>query len=173
MPHDDQAEMFYWVDDQDEILGSITRKEAHSGTKKFHRAVDILIFNQNEELLMQKRSMHKDVSPVLWTISTSGHVTYPMSYEESAIKEIEEEVGLSITKADLKELGRLTILYEKEAEKSVLYRVDVVLEKEVIFDPIEIDQVEWVHPRDLQTWVEDHPITIAARHVLQHTKYIK
>jgi isopentenyldiphosphate isomerase len=44
MPLDNASEQFYWVDEQDHVLGSMTRQEAHSGTKKIHRAVVVFIF---------------------------------------------------------------------------------------------------------------------------------
>ena len=44
MPLDDQSELFYWVDENDQVISSITRAEAHSGTNKIHRGVGIFIF---------------------------------------------------------------------------------------------------------------------------------
>ena len=172
MPFDDQTEMFWWVDEMDRELGSITRAEAHSGSKKFHRAVDILVFNTKDQLLMQKRSMKKDVSPGYWTISVSGHVTYPQSYLETAVKETGEEIGLTLQPENFIEKGDLKIIYAKECEISKLYKVNLNHAVEIHFDPIEIDAVEWVDKNKLSEWIQTHPITLAAREVLSYSKLI-
>ncbi len=79
MPHDNQEELFTHVDSNDNVLGSVTRRQAHQDPTLIHRAVDVLVFNDQNEILLQKRSHHKDTNPGTWTISASGHVTYPQT----------------------------------------------------------------------------------------------
>jgi isopentenyldiphosphate isomerase len=116
--------------------------------------------------------MSKDVSPGYWTISVSGHVTHPQSYLDAALKEIKEEVGLTLGKSDLTERGVLKIVYARECEISKLYEVRLTNTPKINFDPIEIDAVAWVDKTRLKDWIQTHPLTIAAREVLSYSKLI-
>lgn len=95
---DDMYEYFYVVDENDKIVSKATRQECHV-KGLLHRAVDIVIINSKHEILLQKRSVTKDLYKGYWAISASGHVTYGDSYEEAAKREMEEEIGIK-TKLD-------------------------------------------------------------------------
>ncbi len=51
--------------------------------------------------MFQKRSRTKETYPGLLDISIGGHVDLGENYEETAIKELEEESGISVNKNDL------------------------------------------------------------------------
>ncbi len=59
-----------------------------------HRATYILVFNSSKELFVQKRTMTKDVYPGYYDVATGGVVLFGESYEESAARELEEELGI-------------------------------------------------------------------------------
>ncbi len=59
-----------------------------------HRASYILVFNDQEELFLQKRSAGKDLYPSCWDVAAGGVVLAGESYEESAARELAEELGV-------------------------------------------------------------------------------
>ena len=83
-----------WVDKNDNILGEVSRQEAH---KKglLHRTIGIIILNDKGELLLQKRSAKKDTFPGMYTIGASGHVDKGENYDQAAQREMEEELGIN------------------------------------------------------------------------------
>jgi len=89
------TEMLCVVDDNDRIVNTLPRNEIHANGLK-HRAVHILVFNQQGELFLQKRSMKKDLNKGLWDTSAAGHVDAGEDYTPSAIRETEEELGINI-----------------------------------------------------------------------------
>src|SRR5258706_2215468 len=91
---DDQKELFIVVDEDDTILEYRTRFDCHHDASLIHRAVGIILFNDKGQILLQKRSMKKDLNPGMFTISASGHVTKGQTYEEAAKRELEEELGI-------------------------------------------------------------------------------
>ncbi len=89
------TEMFDVVDENDNVIGKATREECHT-KGLLHRGVYIFIFNSKGELLLQKRSMNKDLYKGLWDGSASGHVEAGNGYEEAARQELKEELGIEI-----------------------------------------------------------------------------
>ena len=63
---DNQDEMFPVVDEEGNILGAISRGEAHNGSKVLHPVVHLHVFNSKGELYLQKRPAWKDIQPNKW-----------------------------------------------------------------------------------------------------------
>src|SRR5262249_54572755 len=60
-----------------------------------HRAVHIFVFNSKGELLVHRRSATKDEAPLKLTSSASGHLSAGEDYATAAVRELEEELGLT------------------------------------------------------------------------------
>jgi 16S rRNA (adenine1518-N6/adenine1519-N6)-dimethyltransferase len=96
-------ECFPIVDENDREIGTASRRKVHENNFR-HRAVHILIFNGTGELLLQKRSPWKDRHPLLWDSSAAGHVEANEQYDETAARELDEELGVT---AQLRPIGKL------------------------------------------------------------------
>ncbi len=81
------------VDAHNNVIGSAPRREMRAN-KLPHRSTYILVFNSQRELFVQKRTMTKDIYPGYYDPCTGGVVLHGESYEVSAIRELEEEVGI-------------------------------------------------------------------------------
>tara|TARA_R110001583_G_C5649795_1_gene408618 strand:- start:678 stop:1226 length:549 start_codon:yes stop_codon:yes gene_type:complete len=83
---------------------SCLKSEAH---KKglFHASAHIWIFNQHKEVIIQKRAANKDTFPNLWDVSVAGHISAGEHPIISALREVEEEIGLSLLINQLKYIG--------------------------------------------------------------------
>ena len=88
-------EQFPVVDENDEIRGYASRSEVH-GNNLRHRAVHILVFNRAGDVYLQQRSRWKDRHPLKWDSSAAGHVTAGESYDETARRELKEELGIDV-----------------------------------------------------------------------------
>lgn len=118
MPKDDKNELFVVVDREDNILGYRSRYDCHHDNKLIHRAIGIVIFNSEGELLLQKRSRFKDTNPGLYSISAAGHVGKDESYLETAKRELFEELGI---KTELKFKKKLLLSNNQETEMDSLF----------------------------------------------------
>ncbi len=90
---DVHGEIFDVVDENDRVTGQASRHEVHR-KKSLHRAVHIFVFNEAGELFLQRRSKWKDMHPLRWDSSAAGHVNTGQTYDETAPREIEEELGV-------------------------------------------------------------------------------
>jgi isopentenyldiphosphate isomerase len=91
--HTTDNEILEIVDYDDHVVGTATRREIHE--KGFlHRAVHIFVFNTRGEIFIQRRSAAKDRHPLKLDSSSAGHVDPGESYETTARRELEEELGI-------------------------------------------------------------------------------
>lgn len=89
------TEILSVVNENDQVIDAQPRNQIHALGLR-HRAVHILVFNQQRQLFLQKRSMRKDLNQGLWDTSAAGHVDQGEGYTSSAIRETQEELGIDI-----------------------------------------------------------------------------
>lgn len=102
---DKYQELLDVVDEQDRVIGRATRKEIHE-KGLLHREVHVYLFNSNGDILFQKRGQDVDTFPGLLDASVGGHVELGDRYEETALKELREETGMTAVVADLIPIGK-------------------------------------------------------------------
>mgnify|MGYP001579177302 CR=1 FL=1 len=118
MPLDNKNEIFVVVDENDKIVGYRTRYECHR-KNLIHRAIGVVVFNEKGEILLQKRTMSKDTSPGMYTLSAAGHVSKGETYQEAAERELFEEIGIK-TKIFFAE--KFLLRMENQTEMEVTYK---------------------------------------------------
>jgi isopentenyldiphosphate isomerase len=80
------------------------KSEAHA-KGLFHPTVHIWFYTTNQEVLIQQRAKTKNTYPLLWDVSVAGHIGAGEDIITSAIREIQEEIGLTINEKDLEKIG--------------------------------------------------------------------
>ncbi|WAK02849.1 NUDIX hydrolase [Methylobacter sp. YRD-M1] len=83
------------VDENDCVIDTLPRHYVHAQSLR-HRAVHILVFDDQDRLFLQKRSLLKDLNAGLWDTSAAGHVDAGEDYDSCALREIEEELGIKV-----------------------------------------------------------------------------
>ena len=94
MTADKENELLDLVDDRNRVIGRVRRGNAHGDPALQHRSVHVFVRNSRGELFLQKRSVHKRIQPGKWDTSVGGHVEAGQSYEDAALKEAAEELGI-------------------------------------------------------------------------------
>src|SRR5579859_5510227 len=113
-------EIFDVVNEHDEVIDHRPRSEVHR-RGLMHRATHVLVFNARGQVFLQKRSLSKDRQPGLWDSSASGHVDTGESYDVCAMRELREEIGLSLS-APPERLFKLPASTETDQEHVWVYR---------------------------------------------------
>ncbi len=104
-----EDELLDLVDDQDQVIGTILRSQAYEQQKLASlRAVWLLIKNEHGQFWIPERSAKKVNSPSSWDGSTVGHVSSGETYEQSMIREVQEELNFDISGMPYKSIGKLT-----------------------------------------------------------------
>ncbi len=89
-------EFFEIIDDATEqVIGKAPRRECHGNPALIHRSVHVIVLHPDgQRILLQKRSQNKDIQPGKWDTAVGGHLACGENYEQAAVREMGEELGL-------------------------------------------------------------------------------
>jgi isopentenyldiphosphate isomerase len=91
---DPREELVDVVDEDDRVVGTATRGEMRAGRLR-HRCVAIVVRQPDGRVLVHRRSDDKDVWPGRWDLAVGGVVARGETYDEAAVRELAEEVGIT------------------------------------------------------------------------------
>ncbi len=157
------------VDEFDQEIGPIGKMAAHySGT--LHRAFSILVFNDQKQLLLQRRSLSKYHTPGLWTNTCCSHPRYGELISDAVNRRLVEEMGFS---CELDEI--FTFIYKVEFEKGLFeHELDHVFagryNGEIHASPEEVHETRWIDLETLKLEIEKDPenFTYWFKYLLAH-----
>lgn len=109
------------VNEENQVVGKESREVVHS-KRLPHRTVMFFVFDQDDNILVTKRSDTKDFFPGYWSVVMGGHVTSGDGYDETLEKEMEEEIGII---GEYEEIGEFIKDIPEEVEHVKLYKVTV------------------------------------------------
>ena len=150
------GEVFDVVNENDDVTGTATRAEVHAGGL-MHRAVHVFLRNKRGDVLLQQRSMLKDVHPGDWDSSVSGHLDAGESYEQAARREIREEMGADDT--ELREIARIAPCRNTGWEHVRLFTGDH--HGTLRFPCAEIQAAQWFPVDEIDAWTQSRPADFA------------
>lgn len=120
-------------------------------TGEYRMVVTVLIFNKNNELLIQQRSSIKDSFPNLWDFSASGQVLAGEPIFKGAERELQEELGISVNLADTP--SRFTCSFEEGWDHYFFIQHDVDI-PQLTLQKEEVQQAKFVTHSEFMQLVE-------------------
>lgn len=90
---------------------SCLKSEAHQ-KGLLHPTVHVWLYTIDGRILIQQRGKNKATHPLLWDVSVAGHVSAGENVVAAAIREVGEEIGLTINETDLKSLGTFKAVHK-------------------------------------------------------------
>lgn len=146
---------------EDEFLNLIDEKSRMTGASKprtlihrdgdLHPTVHIWLIKRRDMgvfVLMQKRAHEKNINPDCYDVSAAGHVSQGDEFRKSAVRELQEELGLTIKGNKLELIGlrnhSLTTDNIKDNELCAVYlcRENVDIDK-LQLNTSEVSEVVW------------------------------
>ena len=143
------------VDLDNNKVGIEDKIEAHKKSL-LHRAFSIFIFNQNKEILLQKRAKNKYHSALLWTNTCCSHQRDGETNIEAGTRRLSEEMGFTTA---LKEVT--TFIYKAPFDNGLtehefdhvmtgFYEMDPVINKE------EVEAWKWMPVEAIKSDIESN-----------------
>ena len=155
-------ELFDIVDDQNRLTGQVVdRRTAHQQGHR-HRVAHIYVFRDREgarEVLVHQRSKFKDHSPNTWDPRFGGHIASGHEPLETAVREMQEEVGLAVSLNAL--IAGPVVRWDEptnnEYQYLFAYRADTLDERTLTFDDGEVQAVKWMRIDQVVEAVDAEP----------------
>lgn len=160
-------DIFDIVNERDEVIGRKPRSEVHA-RGLLHRAIHVMVFNSRGEIFLQKRSLTKDRQPGVWDSSCSGHVDAGEDYDQTAVRELREEIGLKLS-APPEKLFKINACPDTDAEFVWVYRCEN--DGPFRLHPEEIETGGWFAPERVSRWIKEKPNDFATAFVLIWNQY--
>lgn len=150
-------ELAYVVDDNDNIIA--TKERGKVLTSERVRIVSVWVENDKNEVLIAKRSSSMPLDPGLWGPSAAGGVKVGSNYEQTALEEVAEEIGLKVHLSDLIPKGKM--VYETKKNGKRMCAVFTVKSNRSVSqfttEPTEVDEIKWISKNDLVKDIKQNP----------------
>ncbi|MCM1292818.1 MAG: NUDIX domain-containing protein [Bacteroides sp.] len=142
-----ENEMLPIVDDAGNVVGGEPRSKCHDGESFLqHPVVHLHIIDEQNRMLLQKRSMKKRIQPGAWDTAVGGHVSLGESVADSLAREASEETGLGdISSAKLIE----TYKFRSKIESELVF-THIIHVKQFVPQINETDEID-----EFRFWTKD------------------
>lgn len=156
------------VDENGDLTGAKELRSVVHEKGLWHRVAVAYFFRGNAtdkiELLVHLRSEFKEQNPNRWAIRFGGHVEAGSTPEETIIKEIKEEIGISVNFEDLL-IGKVSS-YNVENNKEFGYQYFYNFlgnVNDLHFSDGEVQAVKWMSLDEIEKSMIDQPELWASR----------
>ncbi|XP_015591198.1 isopentenyl-diphosphate Delta-isomerase 1 [Cephus cinctus] len=161
-------ELCILVDEQDKPVGEATKEYSHrvaqDGSIPLHRAFSVFLFNNNGDLLVQKRSPTKITFPEMYTNTCCSHPSAKnpgeaeednaLGIKKAARRRLADELGIPVSEVQPTDFNYLTRIHYYASSDGYWgeHEIDYILflqKDKVSLDPNpdEVSEIRWV-PRD-------------------------
>lgn len=135
-------EYFDIYDEAGNRIGRASRRECHGNPSLLHHTSHVVVFHPGgKRILLQMRSMAKDVQPGRWDTAVGGHVEPGEDYLAAAVRELREELGVVAEPVELEYLFDSKIRNSIESEDVRVYGLRTA--GPFRLDPVEIDEIRF------------------------------
>lgn len=148
------------VDSNDHQLGLEDIFDAHRNPGKLHRAVSVILFNSEGDMLLQQRSQKKLLWPEFWSNTVCTHPFEGESYEDCGARRLAEEMGVNLQSGRLRAVYRFEYQADYNHEWSE-HELDTVMvgnfDGEVEPNSDEVMAYRWIGMDELNSEIDTSP----------------
>jgi isopentenyldiphosphate isomerase len=158
---DPAEELVDVVDDGGGVVGTVTRARMRAERLR-HRCTFVLVRDSTGAVLVHRRSEDKDLWPGRWDLAVGGVVAAGEDWEDAAVRELAEEVGVS--GVALQPLGEGTYADDDVVETARMWAV--TWDGPVSFDDGEVVEAVWVDLEELNDRLRNDAFVPDSVHLL-------
>lgn len=151
---EDKIEFFDVVNEKDEVIRKIADDKQNTVKSSQLRFVNIIIINDDNKILLPKRTSNRRKFPNCYDFLVGGHVNSGEKYEEAAYRELKEELGIENVK--LKEVAYFSPF---ESNSNTFQKVYLLKYNENIFnyDRDGIEKIYYKSKQEIQELMYNEP----------------
>lgn len=143
-------------DAEDKPTGEVILRGERIPKGRYHRVVEAWLRTKDGHFILQKRSKKKKNFPGFWSCTACGSVQQGEEPEEAMIREMVEEMGITLSRDDL----TLDRIISEFPAHYYIYKIEKdVREQDVVIDPEEVDDFIFLTADQLPRWTEEQNMT--------------
>lgn len=151
-----KEELVILVDENDRQVGLMPKMEAHEKAL-LHRAFSVFVFNDQNQLMIQRRAAHKYHSPGLWTNTCCSHQREGETNVEAGKRRLMEEMGFTTSLTE-----NISFIYKAPFDNGLTeHEYDYILlgdyNDEPNINPDEVSEWKWMSLEDIENDMKVHP----------------
>ena len=143
------------VDEYGKFTGEVMEREKVHDLNLLHWEIAVFIVNKNHQVLLQKRSPNKRFNPNKWGLC-AGHVDSGETLEDTALREVEEEIGIKYNISDLQVLEEMEVNKRESNSHIVRYYYIYCTENSFNIQTEELSEVRWFDIDDVINMVKNN-----------------
>ena len=136
--------------------GSKTEKKVLRGNKmnegEFHLVVHIAIYDQNGNLLIQKRTLNKESFPGYWDFGVGGSAVCGENSQQAAQRELLEEVGILYDFSNQIPLFRSYGIHSFVDFYAIEYDGNIC---DLVLQTDEVEKIKWASQEEIYEMIEN------------------
>lgn len=150
----DSVEFFDIVNEKDEIIGKIRENDQNTVKPSQLRFINIIVINNDDMIVLPKRSSNRKLFPNCYDFSVGGHVNYGENYEEAAYRELKEELGIENVK-----LQEVAYFSPFSSESNTFQKVYLLKYTSEIceYDKEGIEKIYYKSKKEIQELIKNEP----------------
>ncbi len=172
------SEQCILVTPSDSVLGAVDKRTSHLAEQiqqkgLLHRAFSVFLFNEQGQLLLQKRAAEKITFPDCWTNTCCSHPLYVkdeldgiQGAKNAAVRKLEHELGIVGVKPE--ELVFVSRIHYKAIQEGDIWgehEIDYILflqkDLDCKINENEVSAVQYVDPQQLKKLLNDSSVSIS------------
>lgn len=134
------------VNEQDEVIGSLSRREIYERGLTNFRVVHGFLRNKEGKLWIPRRLLTKKIAPGGLDYSMAGHVESGESYESAFRRETSEELGIDIDSIPWKQVAKFTPAVDGVHFFEVTYEMQ--FDGEPNYSRTDFSEASWYTPEE-------------------------
>ncbi len=151
------SEELILVDVNDVEIGHLHKDKCHNGDGLLHRAFSLFIFNDEGEVLIQRRSAQKRLWPLYWANSCCSHPRWGEDMEEAVRRRLYQELGMHADPVFLYKFIYQVQFEDQGAEHELCWVYIGRSSDPVRANPNEISEWKYVSPSKLDDQLKHSP----------------
>ena len=145
------------INKKDEIVGYENKEKCHRGKGILHRAFTVFVFNDRNQVLIQKRSRLKKLWPLFWESSCSSHPCRSETQLRVAKRRLKEELGINCSLQTIGKFQYQAPYKNFGSENEVCAILVGKYNGDPKPDPKEVASWKWIEIKELQKNIDKNP----------------
>ena len=148
------------IDEDENMIDTLPFREVHD-KGLLHRFCRVLLMNSNGYFILHTRS--KSITDASKLDAPGGHLDAGFSYEEAAVQEVYEEMGVKVEQNDLTFIGKIEDRDNKLYENMIGSVYIAIHDGPYIIEDEEVDEVYAISENKLTSIIKENPSLLSSK----------